>query len=222
MRIFSTAKRLASIIWKDGGLSWLWAVLSALPGAIQSLAKYLPGETQKALAMLDHPVQWWWGLPVVGVWIVFSLTRRILAYETPAVELEIYRDERSRNTWWLEVRNTGTKIINNCVVDFERIEDISGKRIFPQSFGLARSGDHSNPFPLRPKQPKQGRFSDLKPDGRIVIFGTRADREPVEIVLEDEKYFVTVGAYTELEGASCRKRITLLRGYGELRCEFND
>jgi hypothetical protein len=207
MRLFRTLKRLAVIVWKDGGLSWLWAAGSAVPGLIQSAKKYFPDETQMAAIMLDA-VQWWWGLPILTAWVIFSLSRRILAYETPALEIDAIKDGRD-SSWWLEVRNSGTKGVKDCAVDFQ-LETATGKRVFPHSFGWAREGGGSNPFPLRADQRKQGRFADLD-EGKITIYGTTIDRRPTRISLEENKYIVTVGVYSELEGGQCKRTFTVLR-----------
>jgi hypothetical protein len=212
--MFSTAKRLATIVWQEGRIPQLWAFatgVAAFSGKINEwtglkMAEFLP-------PWFPNPA-WWWGLVVLALWVSFSLARLVLRYETPALELEVVKDERD-NSFWLWIRNVGNKTLNDCAVDFERIENAAGKPVFPHSIGLLRDGALSNPFPLRAGQPKQGRFAELK-NGKITLWGMSARRQIVEIPLEEDKYVVTVGAYSEAEGAQCKKTLTLSRKDGDL------
>jgi hypothetical protein len=202
MAWFSVLKRLAIIVWKDGGLSWLWLGLSALPTIIDLGTRVWP-ESPKTLAS----VSWWWGIVVVAVWVIFSLSRRILAYETPAIEIRPYQAAQD-GSWWLDIVNTGRRVLGSCVLNMERLENESGRRVFPQSFGIS---ERPNPFPLRGMQPKQARFASLE-EGKIVLHLTGPGNRYTRTVLEDDRYTAVLSVYSEAEGAHTEKRVTLLRG----------
>ena len=53
-------------------------------------------------------------------------------------------------------------------------------------------------------------------NGKITIWGMTVGRQITEVSLEEEKYVVVVGAYSEAEGAQCKKTLTLLRKDGAL------
>jgi len=209
MQVLESTKKLAVIVWEDGKLSWLWAALTALPAIVAFAGQHWPWT-----ATMLNAVQWWWGLIVLAGWIIFALGRRVLRFETPALELELIKDERD-GSWWLEVRNVSGKALSDCAVDFERVEATNGKRVFPHSFGLARPGGLSNPFPLRAGQPKQGCFAQMR-DGKIILLGVMVDGTLHEIELKEDKYRLLVGAYSEADGTRCAKVFTLSRERGTL------
>jgi len=213
--VLAKIKRIAKIVVEESGVKtgW-WLLASALPAANDWASKTLGKSVTSVLPDWFPEPSWTWGLAVLAVWVIVSLARRILVHETATLEIEIIRDRRD-NSVWLEVRNCGSKALENCAVDFEKIENASGERVFPHSFGLIRPGGLSNPFPLKATQPKQGKFAELK-DGNITIFGMTVDRKPSAIVLVLEKYTVTVGAYSEAEGAQLKKVFTLSREDGVL------
>jgi len=214
--VFSKFKHLGVIVWQEGRISAVWWFLAtALPAANEAIKKHLGHSVTELLPNWIPEPAWWWGAPILAAWVIFSLASRVLRYETPALELGVVRDERNNNSWWLEVSNVGSKVLGSCAVDFERIENTAGKRILPHSIGLLRGGNSSNPFPLRPQQSKQGRFAELE-NGKITLWGMSIDKVVTKMSLEDETYSVVVGAYSEAEGAQCKKIFTLSRKNGEL------
>ena len=207
-------KRLSKIVWKDGGIPELWAFVLGTASFSGKINEWTGFKLSELLPPWFPEPAWWWGLVVLASWVIFSLANRVLRHETPALEIEVIKDARD-SSWWLEIHNVGSKALGSCAVDFERIENTEGKRVFPHSFGLVRPDGLSNPFPLRAAQPKQGRFAELK-NGKITILGMTVGRQITEISLEEEKYLVVVGAYSEAEGAQCKKTLTLLRKDGAL------
>jgi len=204
--------RVMKVVWEHGGVLKLWAVATGIATFSSKIDEWTGFKVKGVLPDWFPDPAWWWGLVVLALWVIVSLARRVSRYETPALEIEAVQDNRD-SSWWLEVRNVGGKPLTNCAVDFERIENEAGERVFPSSFGLLRpgeSGESSNPFPLRAGQPKQGRFAFLK-NGKIEFVGMAVDRRPVSVELAEEKYVFTVGVYSEAEGAQCRKTFALSR-----------
>jgi hypothetical protein len=207
--MFSKLYRLGQVVWQHGGVLKVWPIATGIASFSGKINEWT-GFSLSSLtpAWFPRPA-WWWGLLVLAMWVIFSLASRVIRYETPGLALEVVRDRRD-GSWWLEVRNVGASALENVAVDFEKIENAAGERVFPHSFGLSREGGLSNPFPLRATQPKQGRFAHLV-DGKIMIFGTSVNHQPTQIVLELDKYFVTAGAYSEADGAQCKRVLMLVR-----------
>lgn len=209
--------RLAKIIWEHGGVLKLWAVVTGIATFSSQIDEWTGFAVRRLLPHWFPDTAWWWGLVVLALWMIYSLASRVLRYETPGLEIEAYQSNID-NSWWLEVRNIGGKSLNNCAVDFERIEDEAGQRVFPMSFGLVRPEGLSNPFPLRAGQPKQGQFAAIK-NGKIHFYGMTVGRQPTDVELTEEKYRFTVAAYSEAEGRHCRTTFMLLRDNNRLHVE---
>jgi len=207
--MLSKILRLADIVWEHGGVLKLWAVATGIAAFSSKIDEWTGFKVRELLPDWFPNPAWWWGLVVLALWMVYSLASRVLRYATPALDMKVVQANNDKS-WWLEVRNVGSKSLENCAVDFERIENGAGQRVFPVSFGLARPGGLSNPFPLRATQPKQGQFAVLR-NGKIGFYGMSVDRHFTSVELAEEKYVFTVGAYSEAEGAQCKKTFTLLR-----------
>lgn len=213
--MFSKLWHLAKIIWKHGGVPKLWFVATGVAAFSSKIDEWTGFKVRDQLPDWFPDPAWWWGLVVLSIWVIYSLANRVLRYETPTLNVVVVQDNRDKS-WWLEIRNEGSKPLNSCAVDFECIENAAGERVFPFSLGLARPEGKSNPFPLRATQPKQGRFAALE-EGKIVFYATDINRKLTSYVLAEDRYVFTIGAYSEAEGAQCKKTITLLRDNQELR-----
>lgn len=75
-------KRLATIVWKDSGASWLFTALTGLPPVLDFAKTQFP-QTEPMLG----GVQWWWGVVALATWVIIALSRRILIYEKPKLEV---------------------------------------------------------------------------------------------------------------------------------------
>lgn len=213
--MFGKLWRLAKIVWEHGGVLKFWAVVTGVATFSSEIDEWTGFTVRRLLPDWFPNTAWWWGLVVLALWVIYSLANRVLRYETPGLEIEAVQSNID-NSWWLEVRNVGSKPLTNCAVDFERIENELGQRVFPMSFGLVRPDGLSNPFPLRVGQPKQGQFAAIK-NGKIHFYGVTVGRQPTDVELTEEKYIFTVAAYSEAEGAHCRKTFILLRDNNGLR-----
>ena len=207
--------RLAKIVWEHGGVLKLWAVVTGVATFSSKIDEWTGLAVRGLLPDWFPDTAWWWGLVVFALWMIYSLASRVLRYETPGLEIDAFQSNID-NSWWLEVRNIGSKSLDSCAVDFERIENDVGQHVFPMSFGLVRPDGLTNPFPLRAGQPKQGQFAAIK-NGKIHFYGMTVGRQITDVELTEEKYSFTVAAYSEAEGTHCRKTFNLLRDNNGLR-----
>jgi hypothetical protein len=208
--MFAKVKRIGKIVVKESGAKTVWWIsASVLPAANEWLNKTFGHSVTDLLPTWFPEPSWSWSIAIVALWIIFSLSRRIMTYETPSLDIRSYQSAID-DTWWVEVTNTGKRKLDSCVLNLERLDDAKGTRVFPESFGLVRSGNNTNPFPLRPDQPKQAKFASLKNE-EIVLYLSGANRTLIEMSLEDEAYLATIAAYSEVETAPCKKQLRISR-----------
>lgn len=209
--MLSKVIRLARVVWDHGGVLKVWALATGLATFSGKLTEWTGFDPTGVLPTWFPAPAWWWGLVVLALWVIYSLANRVLKYETPGLAIDVRPDRRDNGrTWWIEIRNTGGSMLKQCAVDYERIGNAAGELVFPHSFGMARLGGLSNPFPLRAMQPKHGMLATL--DGEhIIIFAYTVDRQETPIKLVLDKYCITVGAYSEADGSQCKRVLTIER-----------
>src|SRR5216117_1511002 len=103
-------KKVAKIIWREGRFPKLWTAFTALPGIVQKVLDQLNVNVEAISPYLPEPV-WWWGLIVLAlrsIYVMYSMGKKLLSYETPAIEIRPFRSAID-GSWWVDVENTGRR-----------------------------------------------------------------------------------------------------------------
>lgn len=202
MSFTDKCKRLKQIVWDEFGIPKYWAVVSAFaPSAIQLANNKWPMEASKVEKMLDA-IQWWWGIPIAALWIIWALSRKIFEYETPAVEEPTFF--KHGDDWHMELRGKG-KGKFHVVINFEIYKE-DGSLFLPAVFGYYWNETHPNPIGIH------GGGNQITPfvrhlNGMARIWGTDASTKGVPIDLPKGTYVVDMSIHA---GGKMSKKVNVL------------